>query len=122
MKKNDMILAAVVLALAGGLLLLQHGRAADRSGSVAVYRGKARLAAYPLAEDKEVVLDGMDGGTNTLIICDGQAYIKAADCPDGLCMKQGSISRNGQSIICLPHQLVITIEDGADSGIDAVVR
>lgn len=122
MKKNDMILAAVVLALAGGLLLLQHGRAADRSGSVAVYQGKERLAAYPLTADKEVVLDGMDGGTNMLIICDGQAYIKAADCPDGLCMKQGSISRNGQSIICLPHQLVITIEDGADSGIDAVVR
>lgn len=120
-RKNDMILAAVVLAAAGGLLLLQYFKADASAGSVAVYQGKERIASYPLTADDKIVLSGIDGGTNMLVICDGQAYIKEADCPDGLCIKQGSISQNGQSIICLPHQLVITIEgeDGTDAGTDA---
>lgn len=56
---------------------------------------------------------------NTVIIEDGQVYMKEADCPDGLCVKQGSISKVGESIICLPHKLVVRIEsvsDGYESG------
>ena len=30
-----------------------------------------------------------------------------ADCPDKLCTKQPAVDKNGESIICLPHQVVI---------------
>ncbi len=32
-----------------------------------------------------------------------------ADCPDKLCVKQGKISKSGESIICLPHKVVVKI-------------
>ena len=42
--------------------------------------------------------------------------MKDADCPDRLCVKQGSISKNGESIVCLPHKVIVTVTggDGAD--------
>jgi hypothetical protein len=48
--------------------------------------------------------------TNVLVIQDGYAYMKEADCPDGLCIHQGRIHKAGQSIVCLPNRVVVTIE------------
>jgi hypothetical protein len=50
--------------------------------------------------------------------------IKAADCPKNLCMAQGWISAAGESIICLPHRVIVAIEpvSGDDSQTDAVVE
>lgn len=46
-----------------------------------------------------------------------------ADCGDKTCVKTGSIKETGQSIVCLPHRLVITITDSSsDSAPDAIVR
>jgi hypothetical protein len=42
-----------------------------------------------------------------------------ADCPDKLCEKQGKISKNGQSIICLPNKIVIKINSDTDTDVDA---
>lgn len=39
----------------------------------------------------------------------GGISIEDADCPDKICLKQGFINKPGQSIICLPHKLVIEI-------------
>ena len=32
-----------------------------------------------------------------------------ADCPDQICVKTGSISRSGQSIVCAPNRVVVTV-------------
>ena len=47
---------------------------------------------------------------NTLVINGGKASIVSADCPDKLCVHQQEISKAGESIICLPHKLVVRIE------------
>lgn len=123
MKRNDMILAAVVSAFAIGLFLLQHWKQQTFfPESVAIYREKEKTASYPLNKDAEIRLYGADGGENLLIIKSGQAWIETADCPDGLCVQQGRIDKSGQSIICLPHRLVVAIEGGADTQVDAVAR
>ena len=69
------------------------------------------IARYELSEDREVVIDGYNGGVNTLIIKDKKAYIKDADCPDKLCEHQGKIHLVGQSLVCLPHRVVVEIVD-----------
>ena len=69
------------------------------------------IARYELSEDREVVIDGYNGGVNTLIIEDKKAYIKDADCPDKLCEHQGKIHLVGQSLVCLPHRVVVEIVD-----------
>ena len=39
-----------------------------------------------------------------------------ADCPDKLCKNMGTIDKKGESIICLPHQVVVEITDDKSGG------
>ena len=40
---------------------------------------------------------------------DGKAYMEEANCPDGYCEEQGKISGHTQTIVCLPHKLVVEV-------------
>ncbi len=63
-------------------------------------------------------------GHNTVKIINGGVLVTKSDCPDQICVKEGFIDKPGQSIICLPHKLVIEIDgikgEGKGAGIDAV--
>lgn len=86
-------------------------------GSVAVVEiDGVEVARYSLSEDGEYPLNG---GTNLLIIKNGQAYMTEADCPDRTCVKTGRISYKGQSIVCLPNKISVRISGGAD-GVELV--
>lgn len=58
-----------------------------------------------------------DHGSNTILVKDDTIQIIDADCYDKLCVKQGTISKVGQSVICLPNELIIEIkgEESKDS-------
>jgi len=56
--------------------------------------------------------DALFAPRSAVFIEGGEAYLKEADCPDGLCVGMGKISRSGQSIICLPHKVVVDIVGG----------
>lgn len=66
---------------------------------------------FLLDEDIEFKIEGYEGGTNYLVIKDGEAYLTEASCPDLLCVHMGKISSQGQSIICLPNRVVVEIRD-----------
>ena len=70
---------------------------------------------YPLSEDAEVeIRTGKNGEQlNRLVIKDGVAYVETATCPDGICAAHKPISRDGESIICLPHKVVVAVEEPA---------
>lgn len=61
----------------------------------------------------------LNGGTNVLVIENGKAYLNYSDCPDHTCEKTGKIRYVGESIVCLPNKVSITITgeslgDGTD--------
>lgn len=66
---------------------------------------------YSLSQNMtEDIHTGEDGQQlNRLVIRDGKAFVENATCPDGICAAHRSISRNGESIVCLPHRVVITV-------------
>jgi len=45
-------------------------------------------------------------------------WISQASCPRKICMRQGKISKPGESLVCLPNQIVVSIEGSAKT--DAV--
>lgn len=49
-------------------------------------------------------------GKNVIEINDGKVRIADADCPDKICVKDGTISKPGEVLVCLPHKVVITIK------------
>ena len=48
-------------------------------------------------------------GKNVVEIDNEQVKIIDADCHDKICVKAHAISKPGESLICLPHKLVIRI-------------
>ncbi|WP_226038357.1 NusG domain II-containing protein [Aquibacillus saliphilus] len=51
-----------------------------------------------------------ESDTNTIEVIDDRIRIKAATCNDQVCVLTGFISKPGQTIVCLPHKLVIEIQ------------
>lgn len=127
MKKADWILIIVVLAAAlaaAGFLALTRKEGA--AVVVTVDRGGEReeIARLPLDTDAELLLEDGEGGTNRLVIRDGVAYVTEANCPDKVCVEsyRDGISYDGETIICLPHKLVVTVEGGEEGSLDQVIQ
>ncbi len=59
---------------------------------------------------------------NIVRIKNGSAKMMDANCSDGLCLYQSEISYGNESIICLPHKLIVTIENVEYGEIDTVVQ
>ncbi len=119
--RNDIILigAFVFAALIFlGIFLLK-----SEGGDWAVVTVDDReIARYSLFEEGEysIVSGENDEYINELVIKDGKAFVTEANCPDGICVSHRAISRTGETIVCLPHKLVIHIETDNDSEIDMV--
>ena len=116
--KNDVILIAALLMLGGALaLFLLFTR--QMGGRVLVQVDGETVMELPLSEDTRTVL-GEDGHSNTLVVENGAVRVVEADCPDQVCVRHGAVRYAGESIVCLPHRLIVTIEGGAASGIDGI--
>ena len=108
--KRDLILIGILLLAASALFFLFKGKQAGEEDGT-------EIARYPLNRNGTFVLNG---GSNTLIVEDGEAWISEANCPDKLCMGFGKISKKGEIIVCLPNRLIVVIEGGEEAEVDAV--
>ncbi len=63
---------------------------------------------YSLSKDQTIEVKDGDF-YNRIRIEDGKAYMEEANCPDGYCEEQGKISGHTQTIVCLPHKLVVEV-------------
>ena len=99
------------------VLYLIIGATREEGGVVVVRVDGVETERHALSESGTYPLNG---GSNILVIDGGQAWLSEANCPDLLCVHQGKIRYTGQSIICLPNRLTVTVEGGVDDGVDFV--
>lgn len=116
-RKADIVLLAALL-LIGGLLAVFQLVSARAGGTVLVRIDGEITARYPLSADRTEELEGYGGGFNRLVIENGTARITDASCPDGICVRTGRISKDGQSIICLPHRISIEVISEEKNDVD----
>ena len=118
MKKNDWILAGAVLA-AALIFYLVNSFVVHKEGAVVVVTVEGEVfGTYPLDEDQEIDINV----TNLLSIQDGRADMTQADCPDKLCVHQNAISRDRETIVCLPNQVVAEVSGGEEEELDSISR
>lgn len=120
MKRLDLVLVVLVLAVAGVLYGVTMG-GAKQGGTAVVTVDGAVKKELPLTENTQYRLE-TEQGYNVIEIQDGKAKVIEADCRDGLCTEQRSISKTGETIVCLPHKTVVTITDGQEQEVDMVVN
>ncbi|MDF2800950.1 MAG: hypothetical protein K0S61_853 [Anaerocolumna sp.] len=121
MKKNDIKLIAVILliAVAGMAFLFLTQKQGDKV--IVIVDGQI-TKEYPLNKDISVDIEGVNGGTNHLVIEDGHADVTDASCPDKVCVHQKQIEKNGESIVCLPNKVIVKVESSTESEIDGVAN
>lgn len=104
--RADLWLTATLLLVAvlvGGVLLTT----VPRGSVVSVVVNDVEVARLPL--DTDTTYSPANG--YLFVIEDGRAYMEAAPCPDRICVHTGAISRVGETIVCLPGHVVITVEE-----------
>ena len=110
----DLVLILGLLLISGILFLFLSGR---KTGAYVIVRVDGEeTGRYYLNQSGTYELNG---GTNTLVIENGYAYLSYANCPDKICVNMGEIKLNGQCITCLPNKLTVTVH-GAEDGVDIV--
>lgn len=123
-KVNDAIVIAVLLIIGVvSLIGMRIYQEMNTQGPVAVVTiGTEEYGRFPLDKDITERIELPNGSYNLLVIKDGVADITEATCPDGTCVAMPAISMQNQSIVCLPNEVVVQIENGEESGVDSVTN
>ncbi|MBQ6600669.1 MAG: NusG domain II-containing protein [Clostridia bacterium] len=120
--RNDFILAAVIVIMAAaGLLLVNLTK--EQGNTLVVKIDGTETASYSLSADTSFeIRTGKNGeNVNVVVIEGGKAHVSEADCPDGICKDYRPVSYVGETIVCLPHKLVLEVTgEKADGGLDIV--
>lgn len=123
-RRNDIILIAVILVIAlvccGGIWFYRERNTSNAVAVVTV--GGKEYGRYALDVDITERIELPDGSYNVLEIREGRADITEASCPDKICVDHRPVSKNTQTIVCLPNEVVIEIENGEESGVDSVAN
>ena len=63
-----------------------------------------------LSENENYAIN-LDNNYNEIMVKDGVVRMENANCRDGLCINMGEIKDIGETIVCLPHKVVVSIEE-----------
>lgn len=118
--RNDIIfIVALLLIAAFGALYLFVFR--DGGNTVKVTVDGKTYGVYSLNENITEDIHTGNGNLNRLVIRDGKAYMETATCPDGICVSHKPIFRDGESIVCLPNKVVVTVTTTDTDSPDVVI-
>lgn len=110
-----LVLAAGVLYL--GLSLAPQGTKAivEKSGEVVLERDLSQLT-----EPETFTLEGEQNIQVTVEFSPQGAAVVASGCPDQVCVRTGTLTKAGETAVCLPARVTLRLEGGGDS-VDATV-
>lgn len=113
MKKWDVIIIVALIIISfipEGVMLITNINKHD-SLYVEVYSQGKLFKKLPLKKDSEKVTFTVKNeiGENVVEINNGQVKVIDADCYDKICVKAHAISKPGESLICLPHKVVVRV-------------
>ena len=123
LKRDIILVLSMVIIAAAAFLIINY--AVKKGGRYAVIKvdGQVIKTLDLNREETTIEVNGYQGGVNRIVIKDGKVSMTEADCPDELCVKTGKISRTGETIVCLPHRVVVEIKGSQeDDAVDSVVR
>ena len=116
MKRLEIFIIVLTLILAGSIQVTHLYMNKDAGKYVNIYKDAKLYTSLKINENKTIEIKDNDE-YNIIVVENGKVYMKDANCNDKICVKTGKIYGAGQSIICLPHKIVVEIS-GEKKGID----
>ncbi|SMB80983.1 hypothetical protein SAMN00017405_2019 [Desulfonispora thiosulfatigenes DSM 11270] len=123
MKRGDKILIGILLLIVLAFFMLAEARKANEpANKIAVVRVKGEIEQkIELVEDRNNEFNFIGPmGISRARLENGKIKMISSPCKDKICIKQGHISTGGQSIVCVPNQVSISIEK--EDELDEITR
>lgn len=122
LKKADIWFLGLTVTFAIGCIIWYQSKYQSPGSQVELSVDGKVYGHYALDENADIpiVIDGIN--TNTLRIKGGIAYMVWAICPDQLCVHHKKIKNQGETIVCLPNKVVVTITGGTEPQFDSVAE
>lgn len=118
-RKADIILG-ILLILVGLASTYAVTRDHNTGDMVYVLVDGKTYGYYSLLEDQTVEIHENDN-INKITIKDGCVSMDFSNCSNQDCVQHRSISKTSESIVCLPHKVVVEIH-GEEAELDAIAR
>ncbi len=116
--KGDKILASFLILLS--LFSFTILKAVNQPGQIAVIKVEnLQKFSKNLNRDEKFNTSGHIGETSIEIV-NKAIRVVSSDCPQKLCVRQGSITHTGEIIVCVPNKLTISIEGKRKNKFDAI--
>ena len=124
LRKRAFLLGAILLLILTASSIFLYIRYKDTSDryTAYIYQDGVLLETIDLwtvTEDYTLDISSKTGGTNQILVQPGAIAVTDADCPDLVCVHQGTVRNNLLPITCLPHGLVIELKPNS-SDIDTI--
>lgn len=117
-RKADIILLIMLIVI--GAVSSVALSMSETSGSRVEIRLNGKLyGSYSLAEDRTIRIENRKK-YNVVQIRNGKVSVTEASCKNQICVEHAPISKTGETIVCLPNKLSVTIPGKGDDQYDAV--
>lgn len=107
-KKKDILLIIIILLLAGGMAVFFRFSQREESEYVRIMIDGKEYGSYQIGENRIIEIKN-DYGENRIVIENDEVLMEYADCPDQYCVKHKAISKTNETLVCLPHKLVVEL-------------
>lgn len=123
MKKGDIILIGIYLVMSIILIVYifnyQNSIKDNMSVQIKLDGEVIQQESLPQKERKIIPIRSKYG-ENFIVIHDNDVAILEADCPNQICIKDGTINKPGQILVCLPNHLTVEILGQRTDDIDII--
>lgn len=118
--RYDALVVLLILLLAAALFIRQLPREEDGGAlTLTVTSDGVILEEAPLSAMEGEHRYQSGGYTVVVSVEDGRVRVVSSDCPNRDCVHTAAISRAGQSIVCLPARLSVTLS-GENTSYDLI--
>lgn len=117
MKRMDILIIILVVLLSliptGAYAYIDRNTTGDKYLSIQINAKEVKRVKLTGNTETYTIPIEQDGGERNIVLVDKeQVSMKEANCPDKLCTLYKPISKNGETITCLPHKVVLQIVGG----------
>lgn len=119
--KADVILLSVIFFILILWVIFSFVFKKEGVSVVVTVEGK-EYQTVPLSKDQEIEVKKDGTVINRVSIHEGKADMTEATCPDKLCVHQKPVSKSGETIVCLPHEVVVEVKGSEKGEFDSIAR
>ena len=114
------IILTIALVFCGILFSFWITSGTEDGGQLRITSGGKVFGTYSLQDGQSIKVKKGDS-ENLVIIEDGEAYMGSSNCTGQDCVHSHRISKSGETIVCLPHRLILEVT-GKEGGYDSISR